>query len=1056
MTLQEQLQRSLGGTYRIERELGGGGMSRVFVARDESLRRNVVVKVLPPDLVAGVNAERFNREIELAAGLQHPHIVQVLTAGQMDGVPYYTMPFVDGESLRARLSRGGALPMTEVIGVLRDVSKALAYAHGRGIVHRDIKPDNVLLSGGSATVADFGIAKAISAARTAAPGGTLTQIGTSIGTPAYMAPEQAAADPATDHRADLYSFGCVAYEVLTGRPPFVASSPQRLLAAHMGEVPQPVAELRPDTPAVLADLVMRCLAKDANARPQQASDIVRVLETVTSGSGHEAMPSALLGGRGMLRKALAIYAVAFVIVAVVAKAAIVGIGLPDWVFPGALIVMALGLPVILFTAYVNATTRRAYTATPTYTPGGTPSMAGGTMATIALKASPHVSWRRTALGGAWALGGFVLLIGAYMVLRAFGIGPAGSLLASGAFDKDERIIVADFPSPANDSALGPVVTDAFRTALGQSQSIVVLQQTTMRDVLLRMQKPANVPVDFALAREIASREGVKAVIDGKLIGVGGKYAISLRMLSAQSGEELASFRETANDQSEILPTIDKLAKEVRAKIGESLKKVQTTPALEQVTTPSLDALKKYVQGSRAIAMDGDWSRGVALLEEAITVDTAFAMAFRRLAVEYNNRGMGEKAGVLLEKAFLHRDRLSDAERYLVTGSYYQNGIHQDLSKARIAYEQLLEIQPKSTPALNNLANIYRYHQDEAKAAELYARAIKVGPPSAVFFMNLARSQSALGQHDSAVATLDAFAQTFPTNPYVAEMKSELYWTRKMFDSSEAIATRGRATSSDPSVTEDLVYYLASAARLRGRIADSRRLTREAYAIGASRHEDGAELMGAIEDAAASSWFLNDTTRAIRSLDSVATARQLDSLPPSVDFPLRLLTFSYARARRGDKARLAMARWEKTRQVVKNSRDSLARHAMQGEIALAEGRYPEATHEFRAALSAGDCWTCWLPRLASAYDLAGNADSAIAVFERYIDFPGMGKNIDDGLYLAGSHKRLGELYEAKGDRQRAARHYTTFVELWKKADPELQPQVNEVRKRLARLSDVEKK
>src|SRR6185436_1861782 len=181
----------------------------------------------------------------------------VLTAGNMSGVPYYTMPFVDGESLRGRLTTNGALPMTEVIGILRDVAKALAYAHERGIVHRDIKPDNVLITGGSATVTDFGIAKAISAARTTAPGDTLTQVGMSIGTPVYMSPEQASGDPATDQRTDVYSFGCMAYELLAGRPPFVASSPRRLLAAHMAEKPQPITELRPDTPPALAELVMR-------------------------------------------------------------------------------------------------------------------------------------------------------------------------------------------------------------------------------------------------------------------------------------------------------------------------------------------------------------------------------------------------------------------------------------------------------------------------------------------------------------------------------------------------------------------------------------------------------------------------------------------------------------------------------------------------------------------------------------------------------------------------------------------------------------------------------
>jgi tetratricopeptide (TPR) repeat protein len=571
-----------------------------------------------------------------------------------------------------------------------------------------------------------------------------------------------------------------------------------------------------------------------------------------------------------------------------------------------------------------------------------------------------------------------------------------------------------------------------------------------------MQKPAGALVDFSLAREIASREGVKAVIDGKLIAVGGKYAISLRLVSAQSGEELATFRETANDQSEILPTIDKLAKEVRAKIGESLKKVQATPSLEQVTTPSLDALKKYVQGSRAIAMDGDWARGVALLEEATAIDTSFAMAFRRLAVEYNNRGRPEKAGVLLEKAYLHRDRLSDAERYLVTGSYFQNGAHQDLSKSRIAYEQLLEIQPNSTPALNNLANIYRYNKDEAKAAELYAKALRVGPPSAVFFMNLARSQTALGRLDSAAMTLDDFAKTFPTNPYVAELKSELLWTRGRHDSAVAVAARGKATSTDPSVTEDLTWYLASAAKARGRITEARKLTRESWEIGASRHESGAEIMNAIEDAFTTMWFLNDTARAVRTLDSAVAVQPIDSLPPQTHQPARDLTRVYALAGRVDKARSGLAAWERTRKLATSAYDSVIRHALQGEIAMAERRYADAVIEFRAAGGIGDCVTCTTARLASAYDLAGSADSAIAAFTRYIETPSLGRNGDDGIYLAGSHKRLGELYESKGDRQRAITHYTKFVELWKNADPELQPQVADVKRRLARLSDGERK
>ena len=317
MDLREQLQHTLGSTYTLERELGGGGMARVFVAQETRLRRSVAVKVLSPELAAGISGERFEREIQVAASLQQANIVPVLSAGDMDGVPYYTMPFVAGESLRSLLATRGPLPINEIVGILHDVARALSYAHARGVVHRDIKPDNVLLSHGTAVVTDFGIAKAISASRTAESLATLTQVGSTIGTPAYMAPEQAGGDPEIDHRADFYALGCMAYELLAGRPPFADLPPQRVLAAHLTETPQPVREIRADTPASLASLVTRCLAKRPADRPADANEILRALDGIATSSGDQSRvgsASRLWRGRRTVTMASAATVVALALV----------------------------------------------------------------------------------------------------------------------------------------------------------------------------------------------------------------------------------------------------------------------------------------------------------------------------------------------------------------------------------------------------------------------------------------------------------------------------------------------------------------------------------------------------------------------------------------------------------------------------------------------------------------------------------------------------------------------------------------------------------------------
>jgi serine/threonine-protein kinase len=285
VSIADSLGKALSGRYVVEREIGRGGMATVFLARDARRPRQVAVKVMMRDLVGSTGAERFLNEIHFASRLTHPHVLGVHESGETEGLLYYVMPYVEGETLRARLAREGALSISETVRLLRELADALAYAHARGVVHRDLKPENILLSGGHAVVADFGVAKAIAAATQRRPidPSSLTASGTSVGTPAYMAPEQAAGDKNTDHRADIYALGIIAYEMLVGAHPFGTRTAQALVAAHLTEPPVPLDRKRADVPPLLAALVMQLLAKDPSARPQAAGEVVKALD-VMSGS----------------------------------------------------------------------------------------------------------------------------------------------------------------------------------------------------------------------------------------------------------------------------------------------------------------------------------------------------------------------------------------------------------------------------------------------------------------------------------------------------------------------------------------------------------------------------------------------------------------------------------------------------------------------------------------------------------------------------------------------------------------------------------------------------
>jgi len=681
-------------------------MSRVFVATETALGRKVVIKVMNPELAESIDAERFIREIKVAARLQQANIVPVLQAGDIDGLPYYTMPFVTGESLRVRMT-SGALSLNDALSVLRDVARALAYAHSEGVVHRDIKPENVLLSAGTAVVTDFGIAKAISESQQDhGMSTTLTGMGTSLGTPAYMAPEQAAGDPDTGVRADLYAWGVMAYELLAGRHPFARhQSPHALIRAHMSEAPQGLAVHAPELPPAVADVVMQCLAKMPEERPPSAAALVSVLEGVQhSGNATASRPSLSVG------RAVGVYALSFGAVALVAKLAIAFIGLPLWVFPGALGVMMLGLPVVVVTALLERQ-RQLHRTT---TPGSL-----GTLARIAVD-NPRFTWRAMTVGGAIVLAAFVAAVSGYMAMRQFGIGPFGTLIASRALAAQDRIVIADMRGPASDSGLGAVFAEGLRAGLSESKALRLISSDRAAMLLAQMQRP-GVALTGDIAREIATRAGAKAILDGDVRTVGSSYALTVRLLPADGSDPLVTLQETAANDADFTNATGRLARRLRERVGESLKSINAIPELANVTTASLPALRKYTEAVRA-ATAGDYPAAFRLAQEATVIDSGFASAHAFMGIQLAGiLGTRQAQSTLVERAWAMRDRATPYERAEIEKAYWQAGPNPDMKKAAAAAEQAYALDPDRGAAL--LAEIALHGRDYPRAIRLAHEAI---------------------------------------------------------------------------------------------------------------------------------------------------------------------------------------------------------------------------------------------------------------------------------------------------------------------------------------------
>lgn len=656
--------------------------------------------------------------------------------------------------------------------------------------------------------------------------------------------------------------------------------------------------------------------------------------------------------------------------------------------------------------------------------------------------SPTISVRRPT----WPFAVAVVLLagfGGFFALRARREArETPSLMATGALADRDRIVVGDFADGVGDTLLAAAATQAVRVDLAQSPLIRVLSPTQLRSTLVRMQRSADLAIDDSLAREIALRQGAKAYVTGAVAKVGNGFSVTAQLVAADHGEVLASVRENAADSTQLIAALDRTGKALRLRIGESLRTLREAPALNEVTTASLPALRVYTRGYR-LFVAGQRSQALPLLEQAVQLDTGFAMAWRTIAIVWTAMAEPGRSAVAGEHAMADANRLPFRERhFMLAGHAYGSG---DYETAIRDYEEYLRRDPRDASALSNMALAYRDWRRLAPAESLYREAIHSDSTVAVIWYGLHSVLAREGKFSESRRTLDEIARRFPGDRVLTIVEVQDAAARQEWEEAERRAEANiAANQGDTLQLVDAFEQMAGIVETQGRLAEAERYWRTQLRLSAASHSRGRHIYGVLQLALVELRYHGQPARARALMDSALARTPLDSVLPG-DRPYYELARFYAAVGEVARARALLASADANDRLLGVTRPA-EQSWTRGVIALAASQPREAESELRQASETLVCSICPLPDLARAYEAVGKPEAALLTWERYTTTPWLWRYETDASELGLGLKRMAELYAKAGEGDKAAMAQARLVQLWRRADPELQRMVSESRPR----------